>query len=325
MADFRGFEAEQRAALAEMQRKVDEVHAALAGIRVRASSRNGELGVTVDAQGHVQHIQLTTRALGLGEKRLAHVLLETIQHAEADAARQARQARDRRCSHRPPKLCCCWRDCHERCSAGTYRDWHQRPHPGQPMERKQARTADRALDYRPVRRSLTRPLHQTIYISCLRFDEGGVLSVAACFEFRSLGDERWFECQGGELWREPCVDIRAWVGLVHRGQELVDRYHRFCEPCGQEAGQRGLCHEVGVAAMAVPGIHELRQWCRSVGFEGVSAEVEQVEGKGLLLKKVEAFEQARHEVAAEDGVVFEDHGVGGFGLFASMFPAGQMR
>ncbi|WP_067682357.1 YbaB/EbfC family nucleoid-associated protein [Nocardia miyunensis] len=92
MADLRGFEAEQRAALAEMQRKVNEVHAALARIRVRASSRNGELGVTVDAQGHVQDIRLTARALGLGEKRLAHVLLETIQHAEADAARQAGEA-----------------------------------------------------------------------------------------------------------------------------------------------------------------------------------------------------------------------------------------
>lgn len=92
MTDRASWEAEQRTALADMQRKIDAVQDAVARIRVRATSRGGELGVTVDAQGHVQDIQLTTRALQLGEKRLAQVLMDTIQQAEADAARQARKA-----------------------------------------------------------------------------------------------------------------------------------------------------------------------------------------------------------------------------------------
>ncbi|MBU3063126.1 YbaB/EbfC family nucleoid-associated protein [Nocardia sp. NEAU-G5] len=92
MADLEGWEAQQRAALAGMQQKVDVVRAALRRIKVRASSRNGELGVTVDAQGHVRDIHLTAQALRLGENRLAQVLLETIQRAEADAARQAVEA-----------------------------------------------------------------------------------------------------------------------------------------------------------------------------------------------------------------------------------------
>ncbi len=92
MADLGNWENEQRASLADMQRKVDAVRSALGRVSVRASSRNGELGVTVDAQGHVQNIRLTAQALRLGEKRLGQVLLETIQQAEADAAREAAKA-----------------------------------------------------------------------------------------------------------------------------------------------------------------------------------------------------------------------------------------
>ena len=92
MADLDSWENEQRAVLQDMQRKVDSVKAAVSRIRVRASSRNGELGVTVDAQGHVQDIHLTAQALRLGENHLAQVLLETIQQAETDAARQAAKA-----------------------------------------------------------------------------------------------------------------------------------------------------------------------------------------------------------------------------------------
>ncbi|MBU3066401.1 YbaB/EbfC family nucleoid-associated protein [Nocardia sp. NEAU-G5] len=92
MADLEAWETEQRAALAGVQQKVDVVRAALCRIKVRASSRNGELGVTVNAQGHVRDIHLTAQALRLGETRLAQVLLETIQRAEADAARQAADA-----------------------------------------------------------------------------------------------------------------------------------------------------------------------------------------------------------------------------------------
>lgn len=92
MADLGSWETQQRAAMADMQRKVDAVQAAIGRISVRASSRNGELGVTVDAQGHVRDVHLTAQALRLGENRLAQVLLETIQHAETDAARQAAKA-----------------------------------------------------------------------------------------------------------------------------------------------------------------------------------------------------------------------------------------
>ncbi|MGF6884853.1 DNA-binding protein YbaB [Nocardia sp. GAS34] len=92
MADLDGWEATQRAALAEVQQKVDAVRSALRRIKVRASSRNGELGVTVNAQGHVRDIHLTAQALRLGENRLAQVLLETIRRAEKDARQQAAEA-----------------------------------------------------------------------------------------------------------------------------------------------------------------------------------------------------------------------------------------
>ncbi|MEV0111164.1 YbaB/EbfC family nucleoid-associated protein [Nocardia sp. NPDC050799] len=67
MTDRARWEVAQRVALADTQRKVDAVQGAVAHIRVCASSRGGELGVTVDAQGHVQDIRLTTQALQLGK------------------------------------------------------------------------------------------------------------------------------------------------------------------------------------------------------------------------------------------------------------------
>ncbi|MGF6889527.1 DNA-binding protein YbaB [Nocardia sp. GAS34] len=92
MADLDGWEAEQRAAVADVQQKVDTVRSALRRIKVRATSRNGELGVTVNAQGHVRDIQLTAQALRLGENRLSQMLLEAIQRAEKDEKQQAADA-----------------------------------------------------------------------------------------------------------------------------------------------------------------------------------------------------------------------------------------
>lgn len=89
MVDLEGWEAQQRAVLADVQQKVDTVRAAMRRITVRTSSRNGELSVTVNAQGHVRDIHLTAKALRLGESQLAQVLLEAIQRAEKDARQQA--------------------------------------------------------------------------------------------------------------------------------------------------------------------------------------------------------------------------------------------
>ncbi|MGQ4618117.1 YbaB/EbfC family nucleoid-associated protein [Nocardia sp. R7R-8] len=79
---------ERRRAAAEGQRKNRALRQALAQISVRAGSRNGELGVAVDAYGDVTDLRLTPQALRLGEARLARLLLETIQRAQSDARRQ---------------------------------------------------------------------------------------------------------------------------------------------------------------------------------------------------------------------------------------------
>lgn len=68
------------------------VQARVAAIQARAVSRNGELGVTVDAQGRVSDVRLTPRALELGDVRLGHLLVETLQRAQADAAKQVEEA-----------------------------------------------------------------------------------------------------------------------------------------------------------------------------------------------------------------------------------------
>ncbi|WP_169810547.1 YbaB/EbfC family nucleoid-associated protein [Nocardia arthritidis] len=80
---------EQRRAVAEWRRKNRDLRQALAQIAVHSGSRNGELGVTVDAHGKVTDLRLTSQALRLGEAQLARVLLETIQRAQSDAQRQA--------------------------------------------------------------------------------------------------------------------------------------------------------------------------------------------------------------------------------------------
>ncbi|WP_405161406.1 YbaB/EbfC family nucleoid-associated protein [Nocardia sp. NBC_01499] len=92
MTELGDWEARQRATVAELQRKTRAVETALNQIRVRVSARNGELGVTVDAKGHVLDIRLTPQALRLGDVKLAQVLVETIRQAEQTAARQASEA-----------------------------------------------------------------------------------------------------------------------------------------------------------------------------------------------------------------------------------------
>jgi len=82
----------QRASVEHWRRKDRELRQALARIVVRVSSRGGELGVTVDAEGKVTDIRLTPQALRLGEARLAHVLLDTVARAQSDAQRQAQVA-----------------------------------------------------------------------------------------------------------------------------------------------------------------------------------------------------------------------------------------
>jgi DNA-binding protein YbaB len=92
MSESADFESIQRGIADQWLSRGRAVQAEVNGIKVRTSSRNGELGVTVDAQGHVQDVRLTPQALRLGERRLAQVLLETIQRAEAEAEKQLKQA-----------------------------------------------------------------------------------------------------------------------------------------------------------------------------------------------------------------------------------------
>ncbi|MFI9506285.1 YbaB/EbfC family nucleoid-associated protein [Nocardia sp. NPDC052566] len=80
---------EQRRVAATWRHKNHALRQALDQVTVRASSRNGELGVTVNAEGGVTDLRLTGQALRLGEVQLGRVLLETIQRAQADARRQA--------------------------------------------------------------------------------------------------------------------------------------------------------------------------------------------------------------------------------------------
>ncbi|WP_433728554.1 YbaB/EbfC family nucleoid-associated protein [Nocardia sp. CA-129566] len=92
MTERTAWEAQQREVVADLERKTRSVQAALEQIRVRVPSRNGELGVTVDARGHVLDIRLTPQALRLGEVGLARALVETMKRAEKAAAQQAAEA-----------------------------------------------------------------------------------------------------------------------------------------------------------------------------------------------------------------------------------------
>ncbi|MGV9612229.1 YbaB/EbfC family nucleoid-associated protein [Nocardia xishanensis] len=80
---------EQRRVAAEWRRRHASLQRALGQVTVHVGSRNGELGVTVDAHGKVTDLRLTPQALRLGEAQLRRTLLETIQRAQADAQRQA--------------------------------------------------------------------------------------------------------------------------------------------------------------------------------------------------------------------------------------------
>ncbi|MDG3009013.1 YbaB/EbfC family nucleoid-associated protein [Rhodococcus sp. D2-41] len=84
--------AEQRDIAAQWRQRHRSLQLALDGIRVRGSSPNGELGVVVDARGAVTDIRLSPQALRLGDDRWGRLMLQTIQRAQADAARQAEVA-----------------------------------------------------------------------------------------------------------------------------------------------------------------------------------------------------------------------------------------
>jgi DNA-binding protein YbaB len=79
----------QRAAMDRWRRKNRELRETVARITARTASRNGELGVTVNAEGKVTDIRITPQALRLGETRLASMLLDTITRAQAEAHKQA--------------------------------------------------------------------------------------------------------------------------------------------------------------------------------------------------------------------------------------------
>ncbi|WP_327110101.1 YbaB/EbfC family nucleoid-associated protein [Nocardia sp. NBC_01730] len=80
---------DQRRLVAEWKSKYQTLRHGLAQIAIRASSRGGELGVTVDAQGNVTDLRLTPQALRLGDAQLGRVLLETIQRAQSEAHQRA--------------------------------------------------------------------------------------------------------------------------------------------------------------------------------------------------------------------------------------------
>jgi len=72
--------------------KATTVRKAMAAIVVRVPSCGGELEVSVDAAGRTTDIQLTPKAMKLGERRLAQVLLETLARAQRRAQREAANA-----------------------------------------------------------------------------------------------------------------------------------------------------------------------------------------------------------------------------------------
>jgi DNA-binding protein YbaB len=75
-----------------IREKATAVQKAMAAIIVRMSARGGELEVTVDAAGRTTGIQLTPKAMKLGERQLAQVLLETLARAQRRAEKEAARA-----------------------------------------------------------------------------------------------------------------------------------------------------------------------------------------------------------------------------------------
>ncbi|MGO4205632.1 YbaB/EbfC family nucleoid-associated protein [Rhodococcus sp. TAF43] len=83
--------AAQRAAVASWRRKNKSLREALAEIKVRTNSRNGELSIAVDAQAKVTDVRLTPQALRLGDVQLSNLLRDTIQKAQAEAAQRVEE------------------------------------------------------------------------------------------------------------------------------------------------------------------------------------------------------------------------------------------
>jgi len=65
-----------------------QVQTAVAQIRAKGSSRGGEVNATVDAQGKVIDIGITSYALELGSSRVSELVMEAIKRAQDDAARR---------------------------------------------------------------------------------------------------------------------------------------------------------------------------------------------------------------------------------------------
>lgn len=80
---------EQRRVVAEWRRRNTSLQRALEQVTVHVGSRNGELGVTVDAHGKITDLRITPQALRGGEARLRRILLETIQRAQVEAQHRA--------------------------------------------------------------------------------------------------------------------------------------------------------------------------------------------------------------------------------------------
>ncbi|MFE7798700.1 YbaB/EbfC family nucleoid-associated protein [Nocardia sp. NPDC057440] len=92
MTEPSDWEAKQREVVADLTQRSRAVEEALSRIKIRVPSRNGELGVVVNAQGHILDVRLTPQALRLGTAGLAQALVETIKRAEGEAAKQAAEA-----------------------------------------------------------------------------------------------------------------------------------------------------------------------------------------------------------------------------------------
>jgi DNA-binding protein YbaB len=73
----------------EWRRRSKALRDSLAEIRARIATQGEELAVTTDAQGRVADVEIAPKALGLGAETLRRMLLQTIQQAQAEAARRA--------------------------------------------------------------------------------------------------------------------------------------------------------------------------------------------------------------------------------------------
>ena len=86
---------QQREIAREWRRHTAELKKTLAQIDSRATSPNGEVSISVSADGTVEDVRFTPQSLRLNHTKLGSVVLETLQRAQAEAKRQVDAA------HRP--------------------------------------------------------------------------------------------------------------------------------------------------------------------------------------------------------------------------------